>query len=135
MTIVPQDGQILSEYGIKSFAIDQINNKIYFASNLGIHGVGFYSSDLDGSNVKLIDGAIADGEGGDAELVYITGIVIDNESGKVYWAYRGPAGADLEANPLEASGIKMFNLDGSGEVEYFAEGVEAYGLTIDHTKR
>lgn len=136
---VPAAGEILTDYGVRTFAIDEVNQKLYFCSNAGT-ATGFFVADLDGSNVTLIDDAPADSEGGGTEATYITGIAIDNESGHVFWGYRGPASTeenpiDYESNPLYRSGVKMYKLDGSGEVEYFVEDMEVYGLTIDPSKR
>lgn len=131
---IPEEGAILGTYEVRAFDVDQENAKVYFSSNKT--AIGFYVADAnDGANVTLIDDSPVDGEGGGNEYTYITDIVVDNESGYVYWAYRGPADADLELNPLHASGIKRYKLDGTGEVEYFIEGVEAYGLALDNTKR
>ena len=140
----PTAGAILVGYSIRYFAIDEVNSKVYFsvvASNGDANDIGLYVADLDGSNPKLIDGSLPEFEAGGNEEVFITGIDIDNESGYVYWAYRGPEldgsgnPIDYEANPLYKSGIKRYKLDGSGEVEYFVEDILAYGLAIDHTKR
>ncbi len=133
LDVIPSAGAILGEYGVRAFEVDQENAKVYFSTNSP--SIGFYVSDTDGSNVVLIDDSPADAEGGAAETTYITDIEIDNESGYVYWAYRGPADADLEANPLHESGVKRYKLDGSGEVEYFVQGVEVYGLALDDAKR
>lgn len=143
---VPASGELLTDYAVRSFEVDNANQKIYFCSNNGL-GKGFYSADIDGSNIQLIDDAPADAQGGADEATYITGIVVDNESGKVYWGYRGPDAmgtdpdtgdpipVDYETNPLWRSGIKMYNLDGTGDVEYFVQDVEVYGLAIDNEKR
>jgi len=139
---LPAGGRILADYAVRSFAIDEVNQQIYFASNNGLKK-GFFKADLEGSNVMLLDSALADGEGGANELTFITGVVIDNESGYVYWAYRGPT-KDAQGNPIDLndpnfalyrSGIKKYKLDGTQPVGYFIPDVEAYGLTIDHTKR
>lgn len=127
------EGVILHDYSVRSFVIDVINQKIYFSSNYSLPG--FYICDLDGDNVTLIDDSPFDSEGGEAEAVSITGIAIDYETGYVYWAYRGPFDADIVENPLQNSGIKKFKLDGTGEVEYLVEGIEAYGIAIDPNKR
>jgi PKD repeat protein len=142
-TVVPSEGVILTDYGVRAFAFDMVNQRIYFCANHAsgtATQLGFFVADMDGSNPVQIDGSPYDGEGGDAERVYITGIAVDNESGYVYWAYRGPATVggqpvDYETYPLYRSGIKRFKLDGTGQVEYFIPDVQAYGLTIDHTKR
>lgn len=132
---IPTEGAILGSYGVRAFAIDHDNGKVYFSANNPVDVRGFYVADTDGSNITLIDDSPYDGEGGENEPTFITDIEVDNESGYVYWAYRGPAAADLTVNPLHASGIKRYKLDGTGSVEYFVEGVEAYGLAIDDAKR
>ena len=138
--VVPTDGGILTDFTVRAFAIDDANSTIYFSVNkTGIDGIGFYKSDLEGNNVVMLDASPVDGEGGGNEYTFITGIVVDNESGYVYWAYRGPTEideepVDYEVNPLYESGIKKLKLDGTGEVEYFVKGVEAYGLTLDNAK-
>ncbi len=129
----PGESAILFEYTVRSFVIDGINQKIYFSSNKV--NPGFYVCNLDGSEVKLIDDSPFDSEGGGNEQVAITGIALDYESGFVYWAYRGPADADIDANPLQKNGIKKYKLDGTGEVEYLIEGIEAYGIAVDPNKK
>jgi len=129
----PGETVILFEYTVRAFVIDDINQKIYFSSNKV--NPGFYVCNLDGSEVTLIDDSPFDSEGGGSEQVAITGIAFDYETGYVYWAYRGPADADIDANPLQKNGIKRYKLDGTGEVEYLIEGIEAYGIAIDPNKR
>lgn len=138
---LPAAGAILLDYTVKTFVIDEANSTIYFAANrTAPEGIGFYKCDLEGQNVVLIDASPVDGEGGGNEYVYITGIAVDNASGYVYWAYRGPTKVDdvevdYAVTPLLQSGIKKFKLNGTvgtDEVEFFAKGVEAYGLAIDH---
>ncbi len=129
----PGESVILFDYTVRSFVIDGVNQKIYFSSNKV--NPGFYVCNLDGSDVTLIDDSPFDSEGGGNEQVAITGIALDYETGCVYWAYRGPADADIEANPLQKNGIKKYKLDGTGDVEYLIEGIEAYGIAIDPNKR
>ena len=129
----PGEGVILFEYTVRAFVIDDVNQKIYFSSN--VTNPGMFVCNIDGSEINPIDESPFDSEGGDNERVGITGIAIDYETGYVYWAYRGPADADVDANPLQKSGIKKYKLDGTGQVEYLIEGIEAYGLAIDPNKR
>lgn len=135
---VPAAGSILRNYGVRSFVIDDANQKIYIADS---KNKAIIKSNLDGTGLKIIEVAPADGEGGDTEPIYVTGMAIDGEY--MYWAYRGPqppAGTDpdayYQANPRHRSGIKRIRLDEDAPVvEFFIEGVEAYGITIDHTLR
>lgn len=129
----PGESAILFDYTVRSFVIDGINQKIYFSSNKV--NPGFYVCDLDGNNVTMIDDSPFDSEGGGNEQVAVTGIALDYETGYVYWAYRGPADADTIENPLQKNGIKKFKLDGSSEVEYLIENIEAYGIAVDPNKK
>jgi len=129
----PGEDAILFDYTVRAFVIDGINQKIYFSSNKV--NPGFYVCNLDGSDVVLIDDSPFDSEGGGNEQVAVTGIALDYETGYVYWAYRGPGDADTDENPLQKNGIKKFKLDGTSEVEYLVEGIEAYGIAIDTNKK
>ncbi|SHE33692.1 PKD domain-containing protein [Mariniphaga anaerophila] len=131
---VPAGGAIHQSFGIRSFVIDDANQRLYFADSRYKMVI---SSNLDGSGIKVVDNSPFDGEGGTSEPLFITGMAIDGEY--VYWAYRGPQppeGTDPEeyyqANPLHRSGIKRAKLgEDTPVVEYFIEGVEAYGIAID----
>lgn len=98
-------------------------------------------ANLNGTGAQLIDDAPMD----DA-MLYITGIVVDNVSNRVYWAYRSPetvgssapAGtwaSYYENHPTHRTGVKMAQLATSfksaGSIEYFALGVESYGIALD----
>jgi PKD repeat protein len=135
---VPAAGSIHRNFGVRSFVIDEINQKLYFADS---RYKMILSSNLDGTGIKVIDNSPFDGEGGDTEALFVTGMAVDNEY--LYWAYRGPqppAGTDPEvyyqANPLRRSGIKRIKLGtDTPVVEYFIPGVEAYGIAIDKMAR
>lgn len=135
---VPAAGSILQNFGIRSFVIDEVNEKLYFADS---RYKMIIRSNLDGSGLKVIDNSPFDGEGGVTEALFVTGMATDGEY--MYWAYRGPQppeGTDPEAyyqaNPLHRSGIKRIRLtEEEPVVEYFIEGVEAYGIAIDQTLR
>jgi len=142
---VPTLGAILTDYSIRAFTIDQINQKIYFSVTAPSDKVGLWVANISGTGVKRIDNAPMDDEN-----LYITGIAIDNESNNVYWAYRSPetVGASTPsgtwdsyytANPTHRTGIKMASLATSfkpvGEIKYFALGVSAYGITLDDVKK
>lgn len=135
---VPEAGSILRNFGIRCFVIDDVNQKIYFADS---RYKMIIKSNLDGSGIEIIDNSPFDGEGGETEAIFVTGMAIEGDY--LYWAYRGPqppSGTDPEeyyqANPLHRSGIKRINLtDENSEIEYFIQDVEAYGIAIDHTAR
>ncbi|WP_207428728.1 PKD domain-containing protein [Pedobacter sp. SYSU D00535] len=136
----------LKDAKIRNFAVDTKNGKIYFAINFVGGGLnkGFYRSNLDGSNIELLDAMPNfSTEGGANEQTYVTGIAIDSApddgtAGYVYWGYRDAA--DISATGVVVgdgsnSGIKRYALDGSKPVEFFLKGFIPYGIAIDHTKR
>ncbi|MDO9153936.1 MAG: PKD domain-containing protein [Paludibacter sp.] len=139
---VPTLGAILTDYAIRAFTIDQINQKIYFSVTAPADKIGFWVANMNGTNAKRIDNAPMDNE-----YLYITGIAIDNESNTVYWAYRSPQtiGAEPPSGtwwdtyytnyPTHRTGIKQASLattfKPAGEIRYFALGVSAYGITLD----
>ncbi|MDD3080355.1 MAG: PKD domain-containing protein [Paludibacter sp.] len=142
-TSEPSLGAILSDYSIRAFTIDEINQKIYFSVTAPADKIGLWVSNMSGNNAARIDDAPMD----DASL-YITGIAVDNESNKVYWAYRSPetVGASAPSGytswadyysdyPTHRTGIKMASLatlyKPAGSVEYFREGIIAYGICLD----
>lgn len=133
----PTTGSILNEYSIRSFAIDHINQKIYFSVTAPSDKVGFWVSNLSGLNAIRIDDAPVDNE-----AMYITGIAIDHVTNKVYWAYRAPGtltSADFDKHPTYRTGIKMVrlakNYSVDTAVEYLTTGLAAYGISIDDVKK
>jgi hypothetical protein len=69
---------------------------------------------------------------------FITGIVVDHVTNRVYWAYRAPEALNesyFQANPTHRTGVKSVRLARSNNVDkeivYFAAGVAAYGIAID----
>lgn len=137
---VPALGGVLTSEAVRAFEVDETNQKIYFSLNADKTGnpMGFYRSDLDGSNLELIDDSMFDAEGGESERTGITGIAIDAEGGYVYWGYRATA-TPGEDKPLEAkSGVKRWKIDGTAGTdlaEFYVEDVWAFGLAIDHAKK
>lgn len=134
---VPALGGILTSEAVRAFEVDETNQKVYFSINKvnGGNEMGVYRANLDGSDVEAIDLAAWHSEGGDDERTGVTGIAVDAEGGYVYWGYRGPADADLEANPEQQTGVKRWKIDGSEEVELYIPDVWVYGLAIDQTKK
>ncbi|WP_439882072.1 PKD domain-containing protein [Pontibacter sp. MBLB2868] len=135
----------LSELKIRSFAVDQVNSKIYFAISVtgGGYNKGLYVSDLNGSNIQLIDDTAGfSDEGGASENTYITSIMIDNtpddgSAGYVYYSFR--SNTDVSSTGAitgdgSNSGVKRYPLNG-GSAEFFLRGFIPYGLSIDPVKR
>jgi hypothetical protein len=130
----PAAGSLLTSFAIRGLAVDNVNGYIYAASQA--HKI-IFCFDMQGNFVKLVDNFGADdGVGGESENAFVTGMAIDvNEDGEgyLYYAYRGPAGSD---DPKHKSGIKRYKLnDDAATPEFFIEGVEAYGIAIDHQLR
>ena len=144
-TPVPSLGAILTDFSIRAFKIDEINQKIYFSVTAPADKVGFWVASMRGSNAERIDDAPMDDKS-----LYITGIAIDNVSNKVFWAYRSPQtiGASspsgswenyYNAHPTHRTGVKMATLatqyKPAGDIEYFSEGADVYGIALDEVKK
>jgi len=127
---------ILTAYSIRAFCIDKINQKIYFSVTAPSDKVGFWVANIDGTNAYCIDNSPMD----DPSL-FITGIAVDNLSGKVFWAYRCPDAYKNDGNALHRSGVKMVKLAtqyttiSSKDVTFFTPDVEAYGIAIDPVEK
>ncbi|MDD3196128.1 MAG: PKD domain-containing protein [Paludibacter sp.] len=133
----PASGAILTDFSIRSFAIDHLNQKIYFAVTAPADKIGFWVANLSGNNPVRIDDAPMDSPG-----LFITDIAIDHYSNKVYWAYRAPVGlteSDFEQHPTYRTGVKMVrlakNYSVDTAVEYFIPGIAAFGISIDDVKK
>ena len=141
----PSLGAILTNYAIRSFTIDKVNQKIYFSVTAPADKVGLWVANLNGTGAQRIDNDPVDDEN-----LYITGIAIDNASNTVFWAYRSPETLGkpspvgtwesyYAANPTHRTGIKQASLatqfKPAGTVKYFAPGVAAFGISLDEVKR
>ncbi|WP_010417262.1 PKD domain-containing protein [Anaerophaga thermohalophila] len=127
----PAAGSLLNSYKIRGMAIDEVNGHIYVAEQNYKMILQF---DMEGTLIAAVDRPRTDdGEGGEAESLFVTGMDIDvdeNGDGYLYWAYRNNPGEE------PASGIKRFKLnDPAAEAEYFIEGVQAYGVAVDSSLR
>lgn len=133
----PQAGAILTDFSIRSFAVDHINQKIYFSVTAPADKVGFWVANISGTNPIRIDNSPMDDP-----AKYITGIAVDPASNRVYWAYRAPENTPetyFQLNPTHRTGVKFvrlaknFNTDTA--IQYFADGLSVYGLAVDETMR
>ncbi|MEE4178147.1 MAG: PKD domain-containing protein [Bacteroides sp.] len=126
---------------IRTFEVDNENQKIYFAVNnaSGGYDPGLYVCEIDGSNIQLIDDLEGFSmQGGEAERTYVTSIVVDSEGGYIYYPFRhqddvNTAGEIVGDGSL--SGVKRYKMDGSEEPEFYVTGLIPYGIGIDHVKR
>jgi len=145
-TPIPTLGAILTDFAIRAFVFDEVNAKIYFSVTAPTDKIGLWVSNLNGTNPQRIEAEQLD----DASL-YITGIAVDNESNRLYWAYRAPQSAGApRKNALKSfsksdiaprSGVKMIPLvtndlnKVSGTIEFFLPDVEVYGIAVDKVRR
>jgi PKD repeat protein len=144
----------IQSHAIRTFAVDNVNNYIYFATNRADLGrsIGVYRANLDGSNIVAVDanasmnigaGGFSD-QGAAGEYVYITNMDIDvdeNGNGYLYYGYRHQSDISGSGNPptlgpsAANSGIKAYKLDGTEEAKFIFKGYAPYGLAIDQVKR
>ncbi|HSV77348.1 MAG TPA: PKD domain-containing protein [Bacteroidales bacterium] len=131
----------LFPFKIRTFEVDTQNGKIFFAINNASGGLnpGLYVSNLDGSNIQLIDALEGFSlQGGEAERTFITSIVVDAEGGYIYYPFRHQDDINLLGEIVgdgSRSGVKRFRIDGSAPPEFFVTGVIPFGIGIDHVKR
>lgn len=152
--IGPLGGAIMNS-AIRSFVIDPVNQKIYFAVNVG--AVGLYRADIDGNNIIAIDNGASmqigtngfSAEGAANEHIYITGLAINNDStlptgGFIYYGYRSdlditgdPNVPTIRNRPAINSGVKRYPLNGSAAPSFIPAtiGYAPYGIAIDNTRR
>lgn len=135
--VQPQSGAILTDFAVRAFAIDNMNQKIYFSVTAPTDKIGLWVANLSGTNPVRIDDAPID-----TQAEYITGIVVDNVSNKVYWSYRAPSHLSSDyflQNPNHRTGVKFVRLAKSNSVykniEYLAKDIEVYGLAIDEVEK
>lgn len=118
---------------IKSFVIDEARGMVYYA--VRDHGFykatfadfttpGFIKSSNLGTLVKTLD---SDDEGSGSEYIDICQMVLDPDDGSVYFGFRKDEGS------AEESGLKRYN-PATNNIETIVEGVDIYGLAINHTK-
>ena len=127
---------ILTTFAIRAFTIDKINQKIYFSVTAPSDKVGLWIANIDGTNAYCVDNSPMD----DPSL-FITGIAVDNLSGKAFWAYRCPDAYKNDGIALHRSGVKTVKLAtqyttiSSKDVTFFTPDVEAYGIAIDPVEK
>ena len=130
-------------YGLKirTFEVDEQNQKIFFAVNnaSGGYNPGLYVCEIDGSNIQLIDALEGFSlQGGEAERTYVTSIVVDSDGGYIYYPFRHELDVDIAGTIIgdgSQSGVKRYKMDGTEEPEFFVTGMIPYGIGIDHVKR
>lgn len=131
----------LFDLKIRTFEVDIENSKIYFALNQTAGGFepGIYVSELDGTNIQLID-PLTDFsmQGGEAERTYVTEMALDADGEYLYYPFRHESDIDFAGTIVgdgSLSGVKRWKLDGSEDPGFYITGVIPYGMGIDHVKR
>lgn len=144
----------IQSHAIRTFAVDLVNGRIYFATNRADSGrpEGVYRANLDGSNIVAVDNGAAmaigaagySNQGAAGEYIYITNMDIDvDETGKgyLYYGYRANTDINGTGNPptlgpsAANSGVKRYKLDGSEAPSFLFKGYAPFGLAIDQVKR
>lgn len=131
----------LFPFKIRTFEVDLVNGKIFFAINnaSGGQNPGLYVSNLDGSNIQLIDDLAGFSmQGGEAERTFVTAIVVDAEGGYIYYPFRHQNDINTLGQIVgngSQSGVKRYKIDGTSPPEFFATGIIPFGIGIDHVKR
>lgn len=144
----------IQNHAIRTFAVDQVNGHIYFATNRADAGraEGIYRANLDGSNIVAVDNGTSmaisatgySNQGAAGEYIYVTNMDIDvDDKGKgyLYYGYRANTDINGSGNPVTLgpsaanSGIKRYNLSGTEAPSFLFKGYAPYGLAIDQVKR
>ncbi len=135
--VSPSLGAILTDYAIHAFRIDHINQKIYFSVTSPAEKTGLWVANLTGTNPVRIDDSPVNNP-----AIYISSIIIDNVSNRVYWSYLAPIGlteAHFQMNPHHRSGVKYVRLAKSftvdKNIQYMPGNIAAHGIAIDETPR
>lgn len=124
-TPIPTLGAILTDFAIRAFVFDEIHAKIYFSVTAPTDKIGLWVSNLNGANPQRIEA-----EPLDNASLYITGIAVDNESNRLYWAYRGTK-SGVKMMPLVTNDLNKV----TGTIEFFLPDVEVYGIAVDKVRR
>ena len=133
--IPPQAGSILQDFSIRAFDIDFVNKKIYFSVTAPEESIGFWVANITGTDAVRIDDAPMD-----QAIYYITGIIVDYATNRVYWSYIAPKTTiPAAAISTHRSGVKTVRLAKNNyvdkDIQYFTEDVEVLGISIDEVLR
>lgn len=120
---------ILTDYAVRAFAIDRVNAQLYFSYTTSTE-VGISVSNMDGTNVRPIEKLTL----GDDELQGITGIVVDNYSGNLFWAYRAKNDGD-ESGVKQIKLVNAYSKPDRNSLKYFSKAKGVYGIALDPVKK
>ena len=139
---VPSNGMTAGGLFIKSLAIDEQRQMVFLAVREGATS-GIYAIPMSAipnesagqtalqNSIKnyLIKELVSDSEGSSGEYIDICQMVLDPEDGSVYFGYRADPTSSVK------SGLMRCYPDGcTYKVETVIEGVEIYGVAINHKK-
>ena len=139
---VPSDGMTAGGLFIKSLAIDEQRQMVFLAIREGATS-GIYAvpmADIPNESkgesplqnkIKnyLIKELVSDSEGSSGEYIDICQMVLDPEDGSVYFGYRADPTSSVKSGLM-----RCYPDGGTYKVETVIEGVEIYGVAINHKK-
>lgn len=139
---VPSNGMTAGGLFIKSLAIDEQRKMVFFAVREGATS-GIYAIPMSAipnesagqtalqNSIKnyLIKELVSDSEGSSGEYIDICQMVLDPEDGSVYFGYRADPTSSVKSGLM-----RCYPDGGTYKVETVIEGVEIYGVAINHKK-
>lgn len=139
---VPSDGMTAGGLFIKSLAIDEKRQMVFLAVREGATS-GIYAvpmADIPNESkgesplqnkIKnyLVKELVSDSEGSSGEYIDICQMVLDPEDGSVYFGYRADPTSSVKSGLM-----RCYPDGGTYKVETVIEGVEIYGVAINHNK-
>lgn len=141
-TSVPSIGQTAGGMFIKSLAIDEQRQMVFLAvregSTSGIYAVPMSAIPNESAGGALLQNSIknylvkelvSDSEGSSGEYIDICQMVVDPEDGSVYFGFRADASSAVKSGLM-----RCYPNGATYKVETVLEGVEIYGVAINHKK-
>ena len=139
---VPSNGMTAGGLFIKSLAIDEQRQMVFLAVREGATS-GIYAIPMSAipnesagqtalqNSIKnyLIKELVSDSEGSSGEYIDICQMVLDPEDGSVYFGYRADPTSSVKSGLM-----RCYPDGGTYNVETVIEGVEIYGVAINHKK-
>ena len=139
---VPSNGMTAGGLFIKSLAIDEQRQMVFLAVREGATS-GLYAIPMSAipnesagqtalqNSIKnyLIKELVSDSEGSSGEYIDICQMVLDPEDGSVYFGYRADPTSSVKSGLM-----RCYPDGGTYKVETVIEGVEIYGVAINHKK-
>ena len=136
---VPSNKSTAGGLFIKSLAIDEQRQMVFLAvregATSGIYAIPMSAiqmnrlTDSSANSIKnyLIKELVSDSEGSSGEYIDICQMVLDPEDGSVYFGYRADPTSSVKSGLM-----RCYPDGGTYKVENRIEGVEIYGVAINH---